>query len=198
MTALLDTVERSTYEVSTSKPPAVQGSMSEVLVTELTDGSKFVTKITNNWDITNEYLCHEVAKIMGIPVPDLVRIDNDTIVMSFIDGITAEDVDWDEFHGWTAGRIDFFDFLIANRDRNCGNVIKSHDDGLVYAIDNACTLEDWCPTLGDEYAGQAYQWYTEDEVAYITTELHRLRQLFIDEGMGQPYKVLMEKWSASL
>lgn len=184
-----------TGDRGTMSNPETPGGMSETQIVQFEDGTKFIVKCVRNFeDTNNEYLSHLVAKVMEVPVvEDFIRVDDLTMIMSFIPGETAVNTTWDDWEAnWITPKIRLFDKIIRNIDRNCGNIIRHAETGVVYAIDHALALPEYGRTFMD--AGTAYEVYSPDEVAAITTGLLALREVFVEEGRERSYDQMMNRW----
>ncbi len=130
----------------------------------------YVIKTFNNPQgnkiLINEFICYHIAKLIGLPIPDikLAFIDSDTSIDS---SVSSNDLFSKECFGLafcskqvlTMGlaqpdliasannaniiipRLILFDYLICNKDRNPGNLLYSLIDYNMYIIDHSHTFD---------------------------------------------------------
>jgi len=150
--ALADTVGQ--HAVS-SEEPLAGGAVGDTRLRVYDDGSKTVWKRAPDYASASgqhqadaEELSSLVAQSLGLRAPAVVRADNRTVHMAFVDGAntTAELDGDDDLPDSDAGRMmGLLDLLISNNDRNTGNVLVPNDGGSIVPIDHGLAFRN----LGD-------------------------------------------------
>ncbi len=124
--------------------PLIGGEKAEsVHLVTYNDGRRVVVKVSSVEQADAEMLASIVGQAMGAPVPRAVRLNDKTVVMEYVEGLSGREVQFNfenrpNLHYWRSpeGRLlGVFDVLTDNRDRN-GNNWRVRPDDDVAGIDH--------------------------------------------------------------
>lgn len=131
----------------TSESTLSGGAVSDTRIRTYADGSKTVWKsapdfasVDGRHQADAEELSSLVAQALGLRAPAVVRGDERSVHMAFVDEAKTPaelDIGGDDLPDTDAGRMmGLLDLLISNSDRNTGNVLIPNDGGPIVPIDH--------------------------------------------------------------
>lgn len=188
----------SSGEKHTLSSPDVLGVSSMVKVFEFTDGSRMVLKQETKTAIDYEVLALTVAKIFKVCVPEWYRLNEDTILLEYIDGSVAEDSPWyyDKMETLAHKRMRVLDQVIGNSDRHSENwMIDSF--GRIVAIDHGLAFSKRIWAYGPTwhmFRLTLKNVYTPAEIRRIERELKNIAALFFKLDYVDEYYSMMHSW----
>lgn len=178
-----------------SRRPSTTGMLATVHIVSFTGGEQYVIKTDHEHSrIDNEILSNHVAKVFGLNVPDMIRLNESTILMDFIPYPTAVELEAtnckllsNAFRSQSYRRMRTFDAVVNNCDRHEGNFLVE-DSETVWAIDHggaAFYVNRYMRHIRDTG-------YSQDELEAIGYGLLQLRSAF--EGFPHKYHHLLNNW----